>query len=78
MARYLVEFSLRREFKRTLPSSIFEYFEVEADCEFEAVHEAKAIFRSKATYCPSFRKRAFNWAVTTEAFYVSDVCLLEV
>ena len=78
MARYLVEFSLRREFKHALPSRIFEYFEVGADCEFEAVHAAKATFRSKAAYCPSFRKRVFNWAVTTEAFYVSGVCLLEV
>lgn len=78
MARYLVEFSLRREFKHTLPSRIFEYFEVVADCEFEAVHAAKASFRVKVTYCQAFRKRVFNWAVTTEAFYVSGVCLLEV
>ena len=77
MGLYLVEFSLRREFPHTLPSRIFDYLEIEADCEFEAVHAAKSGFRSLATYRPSFRKRVFNWAVTTEAFYVSGVCLLE-
>ena len=78
MAKYLVEFSMSREFPHTLPSRIFDYLEVEADCEFEAEHAAWAIFRSRVTYCPAFRKRTFNWAVTTEAFYVSGMCLLEV
>ena len=67
MAKYLVEFSMS-----------IDYLEVEADCEFEAEHAARAILRSRVTYCPAFRKRTFNWAVTTEAFYVSGMCLLEV